>query len=859
MVLGIVENAAHSKPNFKEITHRYVASGLSVIKASKQAKAPTDGWGEFRTRRPTPEEIDNAFRYVYENTAIFIICGKVSGNLEILDFDLLREKFEPWRDLVEAQAPGLVERLLVQETQSGGRHIAYRCPDTAMPGNSKLALRLVDGKPQTLIETRGEGGGFLAAPTNGYKIIHGDFCDLPVITPEERQILWVAALSLNEYVDPKKVVGQGPRIPKGARRPGDDFNERGEVSPILEKNGWQPVGERGPYQHWRRPGKHGGTSASLIDEKIFYNFSANGHPFDMGAAYSPFGVFAYLEHDGDFEKAAKALRKDGYGGEEGKEEKKSQATLLIELAQAAGGKWWHTPNLDLFATIPAGNHQETWPIRSKAVRSWLTGLFYAESGKAPSAQAMQDALNTLEALAQFQGEKYTVYVRLAHHEGRIYIDLANDAWEVVEITADGWRVIQEAAVKFWRPRGLVPLPRPEPGGGLEELRPFINVESDDDWLNIVGWIIGAMSQGPYPVLTGQGVQGSAKTTLSRLLKHLLDPASSPVRAAPREVRDLMIAATNSHVLAFDNLSVVKDWLSDCYCRLATGGGFSTRELYTDGEEKIFDAMRPVILNGIGGLIHRQDLADRTIIIELPAIPESKRLPEAEFWRKFEGARPRILGAIYTALSAALKNQNNVCLGSLPRMADYALWVTAAEPALGWESGAFLAAYRKNRAAVIDQSLAADHVASAVKTLMAGKDEWEGTATDLLIEIEGLTPEAVTKSKEWPKAANQLSLHLIRAQTFLREVGIEVDRGRENKKRGITIRKIKESTVTTVTIVTKAQPCGFASDDGGDDGDDARKASSPVNRKESLNNDDGDAGDDEILSFSGDEYVWGGEV
>jgi hypothetical protein len=247
----------------KSIARAYVEAGLSVIKASKQTKKPADTWRQLQERLPTSAEIENAFRHVYANTALAIICGKVSGNLEVFDFDLQAEKFEAWRELVDAQAPGLVERLLIQKTQSDGKHAVYRCPDATIPGNDKLALRLIDGEAKVLIETRGEGGYFLADPTNGYEVIQGGFCDLPVITPAERAVLWEAALSLNEYVDPKKIEGVGRRIPKEARRPGDDFNERGDVAAIMEKHGWRPVGEHGPYQHYRRPGKDKGASASL--------------------------------------------------------------------------------------------------------------------------------------------------------------------------------------------------------------------------------------------------------------------------------------------------------------------------------------------------------------------------------------------------------------------------------------------------------------------------------------------------------------------------------------------------------------------------------------------------------------------
>jgi hypothetical protein len=499
----------------KSIARAYVEAGLSVVKASKQSKIPVDSWKEFQKRRPTLEEIDNFFRHVYANTALFIICGKISGNLEVLDFDLQGEKFEPWRELVEDRAPGLVERLLVQKTQRDGKHVAYRCPGTTIPGNNHLALRLIDGKPKALIETRGEGGGILAKPTLCYETLQGDFCDLPVITPEERQILWEAALSLNEFIDPKKVEGMGRRIPKMARKPGHDFNERGEVAPILAKHGWQPVGERGPYHYWRRPGKARGTSASLIEERIFFNFSANAHPFEMGAAYSPFAVFAFLEHNGDYEAAAKALRKEGYGEEPEKEEKITQTEILIKLA--SNGEFFHDCHKSGFVSLPDGDIRATYPIRSTDFRLWLRRAYFQQTGKAPNAQALNDALGVIGAQALFDGPTLPVFVRVGEHGGKIYLDLGEPTWRAVEVDPQVWRVMTNPPVKFVRRPGMLPLPVPTDGGTIDELRRFLNLPPGESgerfWMLLVSWLTAALRPaGPYAVLALHGPQGSAKST-----------------------------------------------------------------------------------------------------------------------------------------------------------------------------------------------------------------------------------------------------------------------------------------------------------------------------------------------------------
>ena len=164
-----------------------------------------------------------------------------------------------------------------------------------------------------------------------------------------------------------------------------------------------------------------------------------------------------------------------------------------------------------------------------------------------------------------------------------------------------------------------------------------------------------------------------------------------MRTTPRNERDLVIAATNSWCVAFDNISTLQPWFSDASCRLSTGGGFSARELYTDTEEVLFDATRPQLFNGITEVATRPDLLDRALVVTLPPIPEERRRPEAELWREFEEARPRILAALFDAVSGALGAVEDVRLEGNLRMADFAVWSTAAEGALGWEPGAFMTA------------------------------------------------------------------------------------------------------------------------------------------------------------------------
>jgi hypothetical protein len=352
---------------------------------------------------------------------------------------------------------------------------------------------------------------------------------------------------------------------------------------------------------------------------------------------------------------------------------------------------------------------------------------------------------------------------------------------------------------------MLGLPTPEWGGDIDDLRPFLNVSGNDGFVLTLAWLIGALHPfGPYPLLVLHGEQGSAKTTTARLLRALVDPNFAPVRSEPREPRDLMIAANNGWICAFDNLSSLAPSLSDALCRLSTGGGFGTRALYTDDEEIIFEAKRPVILTGIEELAVRGDLLDRALIIDLPHIPEKHYQSEEQFWRKYENKRPQLLGALLTAVSAALSKQSEVSSDRLPRMADFAKWVSAAEPALAWERGTFLRAYLANRKAANELALETP-VADAVRKLTL---PWTGTATELLAALDVLVNVRTQRARIWPESPHQLSNRLRRLAPNLRHIGVFVEFGAREPGTGrrlITISEDETNSSSQPSQESQAQP------------------------------------------------------
>ncbi|PZA08721.1 hypothetical protein DNA98_01355 [Meiothermus sp. Pnk-1] len=468
----------------------------------------------------------------------------------------------------------------------------------------------------------------------------------------------------------------------------------------------------------------------------------------------------------------KARSSSPYRGLEAQPERKKEkeSTRLVSLA--ADAQFWHSPDGTAWASIPVEGHIEHWPVDSRPFRLWLSGRFYRTEGKTPHHQGLKDALAVLEAKALHDGVSCPVFTRLAEHDGRIYLDLSRPDWSVVEIDAHDWRIVPAAGapVRFRRTPHQKPLPIPERPGDLEPLK---RLAPTKDWPLLLGWIIGTLNPGPgaYPLLLLAGEKGAGKSTLARMLKALVDPSEGMLRTEPRSDEPVIIAALNDLIVAFDNLSGVPPWLSDILCVVATGGALSRRQLYTDSGEVVLSVCRPVILTGIGFGLLRDDLADRTLRIEVARIRDEQRLTEGELWQRFEAAHPRILAALLDAVSTALARKAEVTLKPLPRMADWAIWAEAASPALGCAPGEIVRAFNSAQQALSADLLEGNPLAQAVLDLVSDWPEGNRqvyTSRELLDElgrIVGSPPPG------WPRSPVALGKALPRLQEALRRAGV----------------------------------------------------------------------------------------
>jgi len=448
----------------------------------------------------------------------------------------------------------------------------------------------------------------------------------------------------------------------------------------------------------------------------------------------------------------------------------SHATALVEFV-VERQQLFHDDQLDPYARdIGSG---EVRRLDSRAFRDSFRAAFFYSTGKSASDQAVSEAIATLGGIARYTGELRPVFIRFAR-VGRDYIlDLCEPgASRCVRLGSSAWLVEKTAPVAFVRHEPMQPLPVPEPGGRVDDLWKYVNATADVRLL-VLAWLIEALRPDtPKPVLEMIGEQGSAKSTTQTILRRLIDPNAADLRALPKSPDDLFIAAQASAVLSFENVSHISGPVQDALCIIATSGAYAKRRLYTDGEEFVLRAQRPVILNGIVPAITQADLLDRAVSIELSPITDRREV--TAILADFEAARPRLLGALLDLATKALALSPVIKLDpwTTPRMIEFARLGVAIAEALGRPGSEFLVQYDQARAEGVARTLDASPVASAIVAFIeANPVGGECKASEWSVRLR---PAQVSDS--WPRSPKAFGEALRRAVPVVHSMGIEVRAG-----------------------------------------------------------------------------------
>jgi bifunctional DNA primase/polymerase-like protein/primase-like protein len=702
----------------------------------------------------------------YPDAGIGVPTGSASGFI-VIDVDLKNGR-DGTLALAELRHLAPLPETRTALTPSGGKHLYFEDPCGIRSSTDKLGVGL---------DVRSDGGYVVLPPSHDglYEWVRdaegyvNRTAELPEAWVEHLRSLSApsGASTSPAAAEPKLIAAALAVIPNGADVGWGDWNRVGMAT--FRATSGSADGFRA-FDAWSAKWPHYDAAYTRNRWETYRRSPPNrigaGTVFHLADKASP----GWHDKEKVKEKAGNAIK---------------QSDVLIELAGDAD--LFHTEDGAAFADIEVDGHVETWPVKSNGFRQWLLHQYFIKTHGAPNREAITSAIAILEARARFDAPTYQVHVRAAGYSGRIYLDLCDEQWRAVEINEKGWRVIDTPPVRFTRARGMLPLPIPAKGGTVDDLRRFINIKKAGDFVLLVAYVVAALrDRGPYPILALRGEEGTGKSTLVRIIRSLVDPNRVPLRTLPRDERDLYIAASNGHLLAFDNVSMLPPWLSDGLCRLASGGGFATRMLYTDQDEVLIDATRPSVLNGIEDFVARADLADRCIFIHLTPIADDKRREEGELNAGFEAAHPAILGALLDAVAHGLREWPRTLLKAKPRMADFARWATACEGAM-FKPGSFEEAYQRNRKAAIADVIDADMVAGAIRTFMCKHEEWSGTAAELGERLEELVGERQAKSKAWPDSPRALRARLQRTQAPLRKIGIVLTFDRASRKHAIRIR------------------------------------------------------------------------
>ncbi len=456
----------------------------------------------------------------------------------------------------------------------------------------------------------------------------------------------------------------------------------------------------------------------------------------------------------------------------------SVADELVALVRKRADLF-HATDGTCFAALSGDGPARTYRLDTKAFAQWASFAYYestsidGRSGRAANEAATRTATTVLTVIATHEGDERPVFLRAARHGENYYIDLGTEDWSAIEVKAGGWRIVARPPVHFWRPGTMRPLPMPIAGGDLSLLWRYANIPKKYRPL-VLAWLLDAWRHDtPFAVLELIGQQGTAKSATQSKLRRCIDPNAVDLRAAPKSVEDLFVSAGANWVTSLNNLSHLSQGTQDALCSLATGGGFAARTLFTNGDETLIEAKRPVVINGIVPLVTAQDLTDRVIHVDLPELSEYRT--EADIDAEFERDASAIFGGLLDLFAATLGRLPLVKLERPPRMADYARLGEAMVAAFGWEPGAFVSLYIANRRDSVARSLEASPVASAVRRLTdESRDNlvWSGTMGSLLNKLGGFRDG----TEAWPRSPRGLGDALRRQRPALAQVGIEIEIG-----------------------------------------------------------------------------------
>jgi hypothetical protein len=453
------------------------------------------------------------------------------------------------------------------------------------------------------------------------------------------------------------------------------------------------------------------------------------------------------------------------------ETKISQASQLVTFS-TENNDLFHDENKYAYAQNKSTG--ETRRLDGRQFKNWLIASFYELHQLSPREQSVREALCTLSSLALYKGACRPVFTRVAQQGNCYYLDLGESGnSRAIEIKAGGWRIINHPPVLFLRSENLLSLPEPEKDGDLSLLWKLINIPEDMQ-LIVTAWLAECLRPNtPFPILELFGEQGSAKSTTQTLLRRLIDPNASNLRAAPKKIEDVFVGAGVNWFCSYENISYLSPPMQDALCILSTGGGFAKRKLYSDDEESVIHVKRPIVLNGISTAITANDLVDRAISIEMLNIQDRCEITQLlESYDKHHGS---ILGGLLNVTVDALAKLPTIdrTIANQSRLIEFLRFGIAISYAMGKEVGDFLTPFNTNRKESFTRALEASPIGIALVHWFKDQQQKKCVITvkKLSEELERYA-DKWRNSEAWPRTYRKFGDELRRIAPALRQVGIE---------------------------------------------------------------------------------------
>jgi|SRR3989344_833604 len=434
-------------------------------------------------------------------------------------------------------------------------------------------------------------------------------------------------------------------------------------------------------------------------------------------------------------------------------------------------------------------------LDSHEFEEWLYNLIWEKYQRSTSDGIIKAVIKITKHRASLN-PPINLGVRVASNNGAIYYDLGRIA--SIEMTPAGWRTIYKSlpiVFKRFDHQEEQTLPDSSQRSDIDELLELFNVHDEKEKLLLKIYLVAAfIPDFPHPVLVIHGSQGSAKSTLCKLIKSLVDPsrADSLCITDDRDIKELVQTASHHWVLVLDNLSYLSEKISDTLSRICTGGSLSKRRLWTNSDDFIFNVRHLVVLNGVSQIINKPDLLDRSIIIGLDRIPDEKRMTEKEVWERFNALKPKVLGWIFDTVSRAMREQSKVQQKNLSRMADFSRCGCAIAIAIGRKAEDFMDAYTENIGRQNQEAIGASPVATVIIEYMADKPSVEMTPSELLGELDLIaTQMKLSEDKRFPTTASWLWRRIADVIPNLAAAGIRAEQDKNNQ------RKIRLTKIITI--------------------------------------------------------------